>query len=78
MKVKFSIIVPVYCVEKYIKQCINSILMQSYDNYELILVDDGSPDRCPLICDEYADKNDKIIVVHKENGGGSRCKKCRY
>lgn len=71
MKVKFSIIVPVYCVEKYIKQCINSILMQSYDNYELILVDDGSPDRCPLICDEYADKNDKIIVVHKENGGAA-------
>ena len=71
MKTKFSIIVPIYGVEKYISRCINSVLDQSYNNYELILVDDGSPDGCPLICDEYADKDERILVIHKKNGGSS-------
>lgn len=65
----FSIIVPVYKVEKYLHQCVDSLLAQDYDDFEVILVDDGSPDRCPVICDEYAGKSEKIKVVHKPNGG---------
>lgn len=64
-----SIIVPVYNVEAYLERCINSILNQTYKNFELILVDDGSPDNCPRICDEYAKKDSRIKVLHKENGG---------
>ena len=64
-----SIIVPVYKVEKYLRRCINSILAQTFTDYELILVDDGSPDNCPAICDEYAEKDDRVKVVHKKNGG---------
>jgi len=64
-----SVIVPVYNVEKYIFRCIDSILSQQFSDYELILVDDGSPDKCGKICDEYAEKNDRIKVIHKENGG---------
>lgn len=71
MKTKFSIIVPIYGVEKYIKKCVNSVLEQNYNNYELILVDDGSPDKCPIICDDYAEKDNRVIVIHKENGGSS-------
>ena len=66
---KFSIIVPVYDVEDYIEKCINSILSQSYGDFELILVDDGSPDNCPAICDSYSKKDKRIIVIHKNNGG---------
>lgn len=66
---KFSIIVPIYNIESYIEKCIDSILAQSFTDFELILVDDGSPDRCPLICDEYAKKDGRIKVVHKKNGG---------
>lgn len=66
-----SIIVPVYNTEKYLPKCIESILSQTYTNYELILVDDGSSDRCPGICDEYADKDTRIKVIHKENGSVS-------
>lgn len=69
MKNLVSIIVPVYKVEKYIKECIDSILNQTYKNLEIILVDDGSPDKCPYICDEYARKDSRIKVIHKENGG---------
>ena len=65
----FSIIVPIYKVEKYLPQCIESILAQTYKHFELILVDDGSPDNCPQICDEYAKKDSRIKVVHKTNGG---------
>lgn len=65
----FSIIVPVYKVEKYIHQCVDSLLNQDYENYEIILVDDGSPDKCPDFCDDYAAKYSKVKVVHKVNGG---------
>ena len=64
-----SIIVPVYKVESYIRRCVDSILAQSYADFELILVDDGSPDGCGKICDEYAEKDSRIKVIHKENGG---------
>lgn len=66
---KISIIVPVYKVEPYLHLCIDSILAQTYENFELILVDDGSPDNCGAICDEYAEKDNRIIVIHQENGG---------
>lgn len=65
----FSIIIPVYNVEQYLRECVESILMQSCDDYEIILVDDGSPDKSGEICDKYSEKNNKIKVVHKENGG---------
>lgn len=64
-----SVIVPIYNVEKYICRCVDSILNQTYKNIEIILVDDGSPDNCPKICDEYAAKDSRIRVVHKKNGG---------
>lgn len=66
---KISIIVPVYNVEKYLDRCINSILKQTYQNLEIILVDDGSTDNSVEICDEYAKKDNRIKVVHKANGG---------
>lgn len=65
-----SIIVPVYNVEKYLSKCIDSILAQTYKNFELILVDDGSPDRCGDICDTYA-KDERVIVIHQKNQGVS-------
>lgn len=69
-----SIVVPVYNVEKYIHQCIDSILKQDFKDYELIIVDDGSPDNCPQICDEYSRKDARITVIHKENGGVSNAR----
>ena len=66
---RISVIVPVYKVEKYIRRCIDSILAQTYEDFELILVDDGSPDDCGNICDEYAVKDNRIKVIHKDNGG---------
>lgn len=66
-----SIIVPVYKVEKYLRRCVDSILAQTFTDFELILVDDGSPDNCPTICDEYAKKDDRIRAIHKKNGGVS-------
>ena len=66
---KISIIVPVFRVEKYLNRCVDSILAQSYKNLEIILVDDGSDDACPLICDEYMKKDNRVKVVHKNNGG---------
>ena len=67
----FSVIVPVYNVEKYLAECVDSILNQSFGDFELILVDDGSPDNCPAICDEYAAKDSRVRVIHKPNGGVS-------
>lgn len=64
-----SIIVPIYKVEPYLRRCLDSIVNQTYTNLEIILVDDGSPDGCPQICDEYAAKDKRIVVIHKENGG---------
>lgn len=64
-----SVIVPVYKVENFIHECIESIIDQTFRNLEIILIDDGSPDRCGKICDEYAEKDSRIVVVHKENGG---------
>lgn len=69
MKPLFSIIVPIYLVEKYLDKCISSVLDQQVDNYELILVDDGSPDACPNLCDEYSKKYSNIRVIHKKNEG---------
>lgn len=66
---QISIIVPVYKVEKYLDRCVNSILNQTFTDFELILVDDGSPDLCPQMCDEWAKKDKRIRVIHKENGG---------
>jgi len=66
---KISVIVPVYKVEPYLRCCIDSILAQTFRDFELILVDDGSPDNCGAICDEYAEKDDRIVVIHQENGG---------
>ena len=64
-----SVIVPVYKVENYLRECVDSILNQSFRDIELILVDDGSPDNCPAICDEYAKKDERVKVIHKPNGG---------
>lgn len=64
-----SVIVPIYKVEKYLRKCIESILSQTYTNLEIILVDDGSPDKCGEICDEYEKKDSRIKVIHKKNGG---------
>ena len=65
----FSIIVPIYHVEAYLPRCIDSILSQTYPDFELILVDDGSPDNCPQLCDAYAEKDPRIHVIHKKRGG---------
>lgn len=64
-----SVIIPVYKVEKYLKRCIDSVRNQKYKNLEIILVDDGSPDNCGLICDEYSKQDNRIVVIHKVNGG---------
>lgn len=64
-----SLVIPIYKVEKYLDRCIQSIISQMDDSLEVILVDDGSPDRCPEICDEYASKFSNIKVIHKQNGG---------
>lgn len=64
-----SVIIPVYNVEPYIRQCLDSIINQTYRNLEIIIVDDGSPDNCGIICDEYAEKDERIMVFHKQNGG---------
>ena len=65
----FSIILPIYNVEKYLDRCVESVVNQDFDDYEMILVDDGSTDNCPKICDNYAEKYPFVKVVHKRNGG---------
>lgn len=74
--VKFSIIVPVYNVEKYLDQCVNSVISQNFSDWELILVDDGSTDNSLKICYNFAEKDERIIVVHKKNGGASEARNC--
>lgn len=71
MKPLISIIIPIYNVERFIRRCIDSVLAQTYTNLEIILVDDGSPDKCGRICDEYAILDERIVVIHKSNGGSS-------
>lgn len=66
---QISVIVPVYKVEPYLCRCVDSILGQTFTDFELILVDDGSPDNCPAICDEYAEKDNRVRVIHQKNGG---------
>ena len=66
---RISVVVPVYKVESYLRRCVDSILRQSFTDFELILVDDGSPDNCPAICDEYVVKDGRVHVIHQENGG---------
>lgn len=82
---KISIIVPVYRVEKYLVQCVESVLGQTFSDFELILVDDGSPDHSPAICDDYVQKDSRVTVIHKKNGGlsdarnvGIRCATGEY
>ena len=69
MQPKVSVIIPAYNVEKCIEKCVNSILDQSFSDFEILLVDDGSKDSTPKICDELANKDSRITVIHKENGG---------
>ena len=64
-----SVVVPIYRVEKYLRKCVDSLLQQTYRDIEIILVDDGSPDACPEICDELKETDDRIVVIHKKNGG---------
>ncbi len=71
MSCAFSIIIPVYNVEDYLCECLDSILTQSFEDFEVILVDDGSPDKSPVICDRYAQEDSRVKVVHKKNGGSS-------
>ncbi len=68
-QINISVVIPVYNVEKYLKKCVDSILNQTISNYEIILVDDGSPDGCPAICDAYAAMHHNVIALHKPNGG---------
>lgn len=67
----FSVIIPVYKAEGTLAQCVDSVLCQSFSDYELILVDDGSPDGCPALCDQYAGEDRRVRVIHKSNGGAS-------
>ena len=67
----FSVIVPIYKIEKYLSRCIDSVLAQTFGDYELILVDDGSPDNSPKLCDKWAEKDKRVKVIHKPNGGVS-------
>ena len=68
---EISVIVPVYKAEQYLERCVKSILEQTYQNFELILVDDGSPDGSPILCDKWAKKDSRVHVIHKKNGGAS-------
>lgn len=74
MNEKISIIIPVYKVEKYLGKCLDSVAAQTYKNLEVLLVDDGSPDNCPAICDEYAEKDERFKVIHKKNEGVARAR----
>ena len=71
-----SVVVSIYNVEKYLNKSVKSILTQTYKDFELLLIDDGSPDNCPTICDEWASKDERIKVFHKQNGGLSSARNC--
>ena len=73
---KISVIVPVYKAEKYLHRCVDSLLAQTFSDFEMLLIDDGSPDRSGEICDEYAKKDKRVRVFHKENGGVSSARQC--
>lgn len=75
---KISIIIPIYNVEQFLPKCLESIICQTYQNLEIILVNDGSTDHCPQICDDYAAKDNRIKVIHKENGGLSDARNAGY
>ena len=69
-QVKVSVLVPIYKVEKYLHRCLDSVISQNFQDYELVLVDDGSPDNCPAICDKYQSRYPDIVkIIHKENKG---------
>lgn len=72
----FSVIIPVYNTEKYLNQCVDSVLSQTFNDYEIILVNDGSKDNSAFICDEYAKNNERVKVIHKENGGAASARNC--
>ena len=72
---ELSVVVPIYDVEEYIRKCLDSLLAQTYKGFEIILVDDGSPDNCPEICDEYAARYNNVKVIHKKNGGSVSARK---
>ena len=74
MDEKISIIIPVYKVEQYLEACVDSILKQTYRNLEVILVDDGSPDKCGEICDRYVAQDERVRVIHKANSGVARAR----
>lgn len=76
MNPKISVIVPVYKAETYLRRCVNSILAQTFQDFEVLLIDDGSPDKSGEICDEYAKKDSRVRVFHKENGGVSSARQC--
>lgn len=72
---KVSVIVPVYRAEDYLQQCVESILTQTYSNLEAVLVDDGSPDKCPILCDIFAEADVRVQVIHKKNEGAALARK---
>lgn len=74
MKDLISIIVPVYKVEKYLDRCVQSLINQTYQEIEIILINDGSPDNCPLMCDKFANEFNNIRVIHQENAGPSKAR----
>lgn len=74
MNNKISIIVPIYKTEQYLERCVRSLVNQTFENIEIILVDDGSPDECPQLCDNYAQQDERIMVIHKKNGGLSEAR----
>ena len=76
MEYAISVIVPIYKAENYLHKCIDSILAQTFQDFQLILVDDGSPDKSGKICDDYAVKDSRIEVIHKQNGGVMSARKC--
>ena len=71
---KVSILVPIYNVENYLKDCLSSLINQTYHNVEIVLIDDGSPDKCGEICDTYAFKDKRVVVIHKKNGGVAKAR----